>query len=230
MELEIEAAKSFEDGIDFISKKKFFLIRARRDAAGKIVVSKGERTYFSQPTKSKKQIPIRHFFLIFVLSLFITVTLHLNVSSGIKALIYIVATWLLTFMWYYIQSQKETEFVRYRYHAAEHKVLNYLDRYHQAPRDIYELKNTSSISYRCGSTLIAVFYALASLMVLSIMFLPYTGLKVIGCVLSFLIVFLLWALGYLDFFQGFIIKEPTLDELEVAYVGILTYVDEMKKE
>jgi hypothetical protein len=64
---------------------------------------------------------------------------------------------------------------------------------------------------------------------LSVIFLSHTGLKVIGCVLSFLVVFLLWGLGYLDFFQKFVIKEPTIEELEVAYAGMLAYISEMSK-
>lgn len=228
MEIEIDAAKSYENGIDFVSRNHDFVIRARRDSNGRVTISKGEASTFYESELMRKKGSIKQILAILVFSIFIALTLQLNIQKGVKTLICIATVWIITLGYYFLRSQKATDFTLYRFHGAEHKVLNYLDRYHSAPADIYMIKNTSNISYRCGSTMVAVIYYLATLITLSLVFLPTIGFKVVGCVLSVLVVLLLWALGYCNSFQKFLVKEPTMEELEVAYAGMLAYVEEVK--
>ena len=225
--MEIEAGKAYANGIDFISRKQGFAIQARRNVNGEIVVSKVDlqealKEHENKIIKSWKQV-----LGIILISAFLTLTLHLQASFGVKLVVMIAVVWLATFGYFLVKSHQEEEYVKYRYHAAEHKAMNYVDRYHKAPRDIYAIRDTSSISYRCGTTLLAVVYVLTTLIIFSVVFLPLIWLKVIGCIFSFVIVFLLWACGYLDFFQRFVTKKPTLSELEVAYEGLLMYIHEI---
>ena len=223
--MDLEEAKAFSDGIDFHVLKQNMVISARRDENGDVSITKHlPREHHTDPMKNLEGIVV-----ILLFSLVLSFILNSVSNDRLKVCITLVALWAGTFAYYFYQSKKKSAFSSYRYHAAEHKALNYLDRYEEAPIDIYFLVNTSSYSVRCGSTMVAVLEALVTLFALSITFLPFIWLKVLGCVLGLVIVFFLWAFDLLNFFQKFVIQEPSLAEVEVAYEGLKAYVEERKR-
>ncbi len=222
----MEEARAFRDGIDFYLPKKKLVISARRDFDGEVTVTKHtNRSEITHPVQTLQLIVV----VIVCAAVLSILLMHISIPQ-LRTVITLAVMWLGSFAYYFYKSKCKEEYSSYRYHAAEHKALNYLDRYQEAPLDVYFLKNTSSYSVRCGSTMIAVVCSLITLVTLSITFLPFTWLKVIGCVLSLVVVFFLWALDLLNFFQKFVIIEPTIEEVEVAYEGLKEYVKELKAE
>lgn len=138
------------------------------------------------------------------------------------------AFWIITLGHYYVNSKNPKNARTYRYHAAEHKALNYFDKYHKATNDCDELMKMSSISFRCGSTLIAVVLVFITLIVLGIVFIPFLSLKFIWCIVCVPITFFLWGKGKCDFLQKMVIKNPSREEVEVATCGLWEYAKEIE--
>ena len=222
----MEEARARKNGIDFIVPKKKIIISVRREVDGEIVVHRHSRQ--AESIDPIKTLPMCVF--IMLLALILSAILNFIASYQVRTLLILAVLWGSLFTYYFYKSRRKQDYSLYRYHAAEHKALNYLDRYNELPRDITFLMNTPSYSVRCGSTMIAVLCTIITLVTLSVVFLPWIWLKVIFCILSFVVVFLLWAFDLLNFFQKFVIREPTWDEVEVAYEGLKEYVKERKNE
>ena len=99
-----------------------------------------------------------------------------------------------------------------------------MDKYGKATQNCNEIMKMSSISIRCGSTIIGVFYVLTSLIVLGILFMPGLILKILWCLISIFITLYLWANGKCDFFQKLVLREPGYAEVELATRGLLEYM------
>lgn len=145
-------------------------------------------------------------------------------SYKIEIIAILVFIWIGTFGYYFIKSKNHNKFMLFRYHAAEHKVLNYIDKFGKATQDCYEIMKMPSISIRCGSTIIAVIYVLISLMLIGILFMPWTILKILWCVISLFITIYLWGKGKCDFFQKLVLKDPEYAEVELATRGLWEYM------
>ncbi len=224
--MDLEEACAVSDGIDFHIPKSNLVISARRNEEEQIVISK-------HPKREKNERPLQTLqgmILVILYALLLSISINYIESAKIRTIVVLFAMWAGVFVYYFLKSKRKEDFASFRYHAAEHKALNYLDRYNEAPSEVSFLMNTSSYSVRCGSTMIAVLCTIITLVTLSVVFLPWIWLKVIGCILSFVVVFLLWAFDFLNFFQKFVIREPTWDEVEVAYEGLKEYVKERKHE
>ena len=220
----MEEARAHKDGIDFIVPKKNLVISVKREVDGEIVIYRHSRkTENSNPIKT-----LQMSILIMFFALILSAILNFIASYQVRTLLILAVLWGSLFAYYFYKSKRKQDYSLYRYHAAEHKALNYYDRYSELPRDITFLMNTPSYSVRCGSTIITVAACIITLFTLSIVFIPITWLKIFGCILSLVIVFLMWAFDLLNFFQKFVIIEPTMSEVEVAYAGMKEFIAEMK--
>ena len=145
-------------------------------------------------------------------------------NSKIQILGVIAIIWLGIICYYFFSSKTPDMVQSHKYHAAEHKVLNYVDKNGKAPENCDELMQMSSVSYRCGSTIIAVIMILLTLCISGFVCIPMLFFKIIWIAISIFITLYLWANGKCDFLQKFVIEEPTYDEIEVALLGVKEYL------
>lgn len=108
-----------------------------------------------------------------------------------------------------------------KYHAAEHRVLNYKDKYEKLPEKIDDLRNISNISIRCGSTVLTVCYFTINIIVIIIEFVPSVILKIICIIASLFVNLYFWANGHFDFIQKMLVEDPDDEMLELAIYGII---------
>lgn len=108
-----------------------------------------------------------------------------------------------------------------KYHAAEHRVLNYKDKYNRLPERIDDLRNISNISIRCGSTVFIVCYFTINIIAIIIELVPSIILKLICIIASLFVNLYFWSNGYFDFIQKMLVKNPDDEMLELAIYGLI---------
>lgn len=218
----IAEARSHNDGIEFFINDKNIIISAKRNENGEIVITKEKEPRTIKKGKSN---------VLFAMIAAIIGTFILQYGETIdnykfNVLSFLALVWLLILSYYFIQSKISDNASTFRYHASEHKVLNYWDKYKEIPPNCEELMKIDSVSWRCGSTLIAVFLILITLLILGILFIPWIILKIIWCAVSMFITLYLWANGKCNFLQKCVLKNPGYDEVEVALCGFREYIKE----
>ena len=90
--------------------------------------------------------------------------------------------------------------------------------------DVEKVMNMSSISFRCGSTVLTVGLIFATLFLVGKAFIPWLILKIVWLVISGYIALKLWANGKCDFLQKLVVLPPTYEEVEVAVEGMKEYL------
>ena len=214
----VSEARSFDKGIEFYGKE-VVIVATRQD--DKVIISKSK---FSQ-LKDQKKHTVSYGSLLFamIVTLFFK-CLPILGNSKIQILGVIAIIWLGIICYYFFSSKTPDMVQSHKYHAAEHKVLNYVDKNGKAPENCDELMQMSSVSYRCGSTIIAVIMILLTLCISGFVCIPMLFFKIIWIAISIFITLYLWANGKCDFLQKFVIEEPTYDEIEVALLGVKEYL------
>ena len=220
--MNIAEARSYNDGIDFYNNQKNLTISAQRDENGEIVLKKLNSIRPIEKTNMNLR------FIFFLSVIFTLFFYHCN-NWKLELTGLLILGWIIVFSYYFFASKDPSKIQSYKYHAAEHKVLNYWDEYEQLPSNCEEVMKMPSISYRCGSTIIAVLLVLATLSILGILFIPWLILKIAWCPISIFLTLKLWANGKCDFLQKLVLIPPELPEVEVAVFGLREYI-KIKKE
>ena len=204
-------ARAFNDGLDFYVNNKNITVSARRKQNGEIIITKQNSI---APIKEKAN-PI----FLLIISIIFTFIFEYFEKWNIDFFLILICFWALTLFHYILESKNQNNESSLRYHAAEHKMLNYWDKYAELPESHKELLKMPSISIRCGSTIIAVVLVFVTLITLGFSFIPWLIVKILWCIASGFITLYLWANGKCDFFQKMVLKTPSEDEIEVAFLG-----------
>ena len=215
--------RSYQNGIDFYEIGNRNKVSVRRNENGELIINRCEKDSFSIRPKNMKV-------MIFAFCILFAFIYGFFDSTSAKVLTILAFVWIGVWGYYYVNFKNEKNFCVYRYHSAEHKALNYWDRYHHATLDCNEIMKMPSISYRCGSTLIAVLLVLGSFLTIGIILIPFLLIKVIWCIACFPLVFYLWGIGKCDFLQKLVLRNPSFDEIEVATRGLWEYVHQTENE
>lgn len=225
--MHIAEGRSFDEGIEFYVKSTVISVKRQE---GKVIVLKSNSSKLHDK-KNRQKIYVSLLFAIIttliskIPSMLKSPELQaLFENSKIHILLALAVIWLLVLSYYFFESLTPAKVQSNKYHAAEHKVLNYTDKYNKAPESCEEIMEMSSISYGCGSTIIAVILILVTLCISGALFIPWLILKIIWFGISAFITLYLWANGKCNFLQKFVIVEPTYEEVEVAFIGIKEYL------
>lgn len=221
--MRISEARSYSQGIEFLVRceKGSIIVRGKRDLGGNVVVELDNNfTKERFVSRFKMSIIIATFSLIMAW-LGSIIKDHINV--------HVIGLEILTILWFtvilyalFMKGQKSREEI-YRYHGAEHKVLNYIEKYNKIPKTIEELRKADRLYISCGMTILAVIMLVITMAFLAFSFVPYLVLKVFVFLISLVLIFYLWANGKCDFLQRCIVLEPTDCELEVAIEAMKVY-------
>lgn len=220
-------AKARENGIDFFANKKNITISATRNEEGEVIVTRMNTIKSNERWNLKIRL-IALFWTIVYMA--INNTILLNCGTKIHILMFVILMWGIIITHYLIRTTNKKNVQIFKYHAAEHKVLNYWDEYEKTTLDCNEIMKMSSISIRCGSTITAVILILITLAVPGLLFIPYIILKIMWVLISVVITFYLWAYGKCNFLQRLVIREPGIEEVEVAVKGMWEYVSTQTEE
>lgn len=115
----------------------------------------------------------------------------------------------------------------YKYHAAEHMVINAFYDLHRVPT-LEEIKNYSRYSNSCGGNTISQLIFLCTALIISSCFEnPY----IIGAISLFGLILpvILTNLGLFNFIQFFTTQKPTDKELNIAINGLTYWLDNEEK-
>ena len=215
-------ARSHSDGIEFFVNDKNIIINAKRNKNGEIKITKESKPRIIKKDKSSVIISI----VVAIMGTFVLKYGKTIDNSKFDVLSFIVLIWLAILGYYFIRSKGKNNISTFKYHAAEHKVLNYWDKHKEIPPDCESIMEMDSISWRCGSTVIAVLLVLSTQVTIGILFIPFLILKIMWCAISVCITFFLWAIGELNFLQKFVIKEPDYEQVELAFYAFKAYIEE----
>ena len=211
-------ARAYSNGIDFYVQSKKMTIQARREKDGSISVRK---TYDNpQIEKTRYRFLIVAGFTVIATLLWKLVE---DAAMSYKIIAVLVLAWLTAFGYFFITSKISSNKSTFRYHAAEHKVLNYYMKHKSIPTTIEELAKEKSISFCCGSTVLTVVLLFATIVGLVLTFAPIWWVVLISVLVAAYVVLAMWANGYCDFLQKYALIEPSKNELEVALKGAEEY-------
>lgn len=216
--MNIAEARSYKNGIDFYVNSKRLTIKARREEDGKISVT---------TTHDAPQVERTQYRTLIVLGLTAIAVIFWNIlketTLGYKLIGGLGCLWILVYGYYFITSKIASNKPSFKYHAAEHKVLNYYEKHKCIPTQVEELAKEKSISYRCGSTVIAVFLVFVTIIGIVFAITSIWWIRLISFGLAVYTVLAMWANGLCDFLQKYALLEPGREELEVALKGIEEY-------
>lgn len=220
----IPEARSFNEGIEFYGKD-IVIVATRRN--NKVIILKSKNSNL----KNKKNYAISYggSLLFAIIGGLVFKYLPLLENSKIQIFGVVAFIWLGTICYYFFNSKNPNNVQAYRYHAAEHKFLNYVDKYDKAPKSYDELMKISSISYRCGSTILVVIMILLTLCISGFLYIPMLVFKIVWIAISIFITLYLWANNKCNFLQKLVIEEPTSKELEVVFLGGKEYLKYEKR-
>ncbi len=214
----IPEARSFDKGIEFYVKD--IVIVATRNNSN-VIIEKSNKSKLTD----KKAYTISYGCLLFaIIGTFVFKYLPFLENSKLQILVIFALIWLGTICYYLFNSKNPNMVQTYKYHAAEHKFLNYVDKYDKAPESCDEIMKMSSISYCCGSTILVVIMILSTLCINGFLFIPILALKIVWIASSIFITLYLWVNNKCNFLQKLVIEEPTYEEVEVAFLGGKEYL------
>ena len=209
----IPEARSFDEGIEFYGKD-IVIVATRQE--NKVIISKSK----SPQLKAKKTKTIVYGPLLFAIIGNLILNNHVFLeNSKIQMLGILVLIWFGIICYFFFRSRNPNMLQTHKYHAAEHKFLNYVDKYGKEPKNSEEVMKMNSISYRCGSTVIAVIMILLTLCISGCLWIPTIVLKILWIAISIFVTLYLWTNGKCYFLQKFVIEEPSYDEVEVVFLG-----------
>ena len=207
----IAEARAYNEGIEFYPKNGKVIFAKRCN--GKVVVESRNSSYSEKKENSFKS----KIFLLFFCALNVVIFSIIGKLKipNIEVILVALFVWEVVLFFYVERNKNKNNTQSFKYHAAEHKVLNYVDKYGKnAVLDVEKVMNMSSISFRCGSTVLSVGKA----------FIPWLILKIVWLVISGYIALKLWANGKCDFLQKLVVLQPTYEEVEVAVEGMKEYL------
>lgn len=127
--MDFSEARSFNDGIEFYGKD-IIIIATRKDDKVKIEKSKSPRLKYSNK------------FVKTIICLLLTIISNLILNTfqdfKVQILLIIALFWSSVICFFFFNSRNDKNVQCYKYHAAEHKFLNYIDKYKKEPETCEE--------------------------------------------------------------------------------------------
>lgn len=221
--MRISEARSYSQGIEFLVRCGYgnVVIRGKRNTDGTVFVELDDK-FKKEKAKGKTLISIIVAMCAIPIAILVSkVESYINISLvGIEL---ISIFWLAIILYIvYMKEQKDKEEM-YRYHAAEHKALNYLEKHGRIPQTIDELRQMDKYYISCGTTLLFIEMLFITMVFLVFAFVPYLALKIVSFAIATILILYLWANGKCNFIQKYFVLEPTNAELEVALETLKLY-------
>ncbi len=218
--MDFAEARSFNDGIEFYGKD-IIIIATRKDGKVNIEKSKSSRLKYSNN--------LGNLIICLVFTIISDLILNTFQDSRIQTLLIFALIWISVICFFVFNSRNAKNIQSYKYHAAEHKFLNYIDKYKKKPETCEDVMKMSSYSYRCGSTILVVIMTLLTLCICGILYIPTVILKIVWIAFSIFVSLYLWAHNKCYFLQKFVIIEPSYSEVELAFIGGKEYLKTKQK-
>lgn len=229
--LAINHARSMNNGILFYSKRhKGYVAIATIDEEGNIT-TEWTKKHKKQTCKKIKEtfkdlIPTLPFLIAF--SIISGLASDKNPIYGIRT--FLIGCPLLLLVFFIINTNKErkTGGNAYKFHSAEHMVLNAYRKLNRLP-SLEEIYQYSRFSNSCGTNATTQI-VMMSIFMFVCTFIPDSLYRLIGLLSVNLIVLILLQCGFLNFLQKFNTIPPTDKELAVAIAGMNVWFENEKKE
>ena len=229
--LKLSNARSFENGIVFLSRRHFgYLSLSSIDDNGNIETKWTNKNNMPQIELNKK--PDKIFdFVIFPLILLVTIivvkNLHQNPIFALRS--YLIGEVIITLLSFLAGnlSIKTTKNRTKMFHSAEHMVINAYTKLKRIP-SLEEARNSSRFHNYCGTNNTTVI-VLDNFFIFLCTFLPTKKYIVIGILSIVIIIQLLKRLGLLNIMQIFTTSPPTDMELLVGIEGLKTWLENEEK-
>ena len=122
--MDFSEARSFNDGIEFYGKD-IIIIATRKD--GKVNIEKSKSPRLKYSNKFVKTI------ICLLLTIISNLILNTFQDFKVQILLIIALFWSSVICFFFFNSRNDKNVQCYKYHAAEHKFLNYIDKYKKEP-------------------------------------------------------------------------------------------------
>ncbi len=232
--LEINHARSMDNGIQFYSKRhKGYVAISIVDELGNIKTEwTTMKKYEKEKNKHDKIAEIKKFciFILCVLpfNTIFSILFTWNPILGMRFLFITVAFMTLSAfaITTFIEIKKEKNAYK-KFHAAEHMVVNACRKLKRVP-SIEEIREYSRFSNSCGTNVITQIVMNFTLMFLCT-YISNPLYMIIGLLSVSIVVLILLECGFLNFLQKYTTSVPTDKELSVAIAGMNVWLENEKK-
>lgn len=236
--LKVDHAYSMNNGILFYSKRhKNYVAIASINEEGAITTEWTTiKEYKMHKSKDEKRTEMKKK-IIFVLCIlpFLTMFTILLEWMAIKNPIYGTRTFLIGYSLILLATfmitnsiEKKQERNYYKFHSAEHMVLNAYRKLKRIP-SLEEIHQYSRFSNSCGTNTITQL-VISFILIFAATFISNPFYRLIGILSVNVIVLILVQCGFLNFLQKFTTITPTDKELLVAISGMNVWLENEKKE
>jgi len=226
--VQITSGMSYDNGFDIrvTYGKKRCVISAIKDDDGNYFVKCNEN---SRSKKAKTKI-VRILFLLFfsiAMSLLYNYIVKIMTDKFMRIAI-VVALWIISYIAVVISSVNKKNVSKYRYHAVEHMVLSYCDKY-DSLKHLQDFKNEKIIYFTCGSTLIVLLaLCISNIYMIIPFFTSNIFLNMLLVICSLFIPFCLWVYDKLNFIQMRLVKTPNEEDIALGML-VLKKIYKLKK-
>ncbi len=227
--MRITKGKSHENGIDlcFAYGEKKYIVSARRDKNGEIYFDDSKVKVSKQKNKDLKRVIV--LMLISIPAGLLYTVANNSFGSSIAGILAFALLLVAMYFWMYWQSKKEEKQIVWRYHAAEHMAMNYVQKFKKAPKNIEELSKMNKIYISCGSMVITFIMLSVFAQFVNFILIKHIEINILLMFLSVGILFVMWGKGYFDFIQELVVREPSEKELEVAMAAFIRMEQMLEK-
>lgn len=237
-QLKINHAYSMCNGIRFYSKRhKGYVAIATVDEQGEIATKwTTMKEYRKSKGKHEKIAEIKDSFIlalyllpfVLVFSMLLVWASEKDPILSIRILLIGYSLLLLSVFIVTTNRERKKEKNAYRFHSAEHMVLNAYRKLRRVPT-LEEIRQYSRFSNSCGTNFTAQIITMFTL-IFACTFMSNSLYREIGILLAIVIVSILLKRGCLNFLQKFTTIIPTDKELAVAIEGMNVWIENEKKE
>lgn len=236
--LKISHAHSMNNGIRFYSRcHKDYVAIATINEEGIISTEwTTMKQYKKNRSKTEKMAIIKKFIKLelsilpfaMVLSILVTLAMAKKPIWGTRTFLIGYSLLLLGIFLVYTNREKKQSKNLFRFHAAEHMVLNAYKKLKRVP-SLEEIHQYSRFHNDCGTNLATLILVSFTLFFIC-SFISNPLYHLIGLLFVTVIVFILLQCGLLNFLQNFTTIPPTDKELMVAIAGMNVWFENEKKE
>lgn len=210
--------KSYENGIDFYVeyKNEKFVVSAINEGDA-INVEKKDNSFKRNETNKEKN----KFYLAIIAIIFTA----LYTFFGKSNLMIVACFWMFATGYFIVNNKKNVNKKVFKYHAVEHKIINYYSKYGRVPTKREEIENEDSVLLFCGTTLLTVLMVLISCLILVFSMISNIFVAFLIFVSTVCLTVFLWLCGNLNFFQKLSIREPSEEEIKLGVKAMEKFLE-----
>lgn len=228
--MKLSLGNSHQDGITFsaVHNGQTYVISAK-NVDGDILIERNSNSNSIREEKadSRKRI----IFLSLAVTIFsVLLKVLLKIENDKQFLLLLTSVmWVAVFFYYSVFGKSAKYEPTRKYHAVEHRIWNYFNKYNALPTRDEELWKMRNLYIMCGNNLVSFFMIFFTLCIVISLFSISIWAKGVLIIASLILDFVLLGFEYLNFFQVCMVQDPDDIHIELG-VALMKEFERIQNE